>query len=287
VASVFLTGASGFVGTRVRALLEHRGHEVHIVNRGAVPPAALRDAESYRHALEQCSVVLHLAALTGKAPRQDYWSVNVEGSRILLEAAQRAGVRRVILTSTIAVRFPEPRYWYAQSKAEAERLVKKSGMAFVVVRPTMVGGRGSPVLQGLARLADLPLIPVPGGGQVRVQPILVNDLAEMMVALVETEQFDGQVLEVGGREAVPLRELLERIRLRRRGRRAPLLPLPAGILRLGLDALERLSWRLPPLTVGQLATFRFDGTAVPNPFWEARRAGLAGLDAIVEQSVTA
>jgi uncharacterized protein YbjT (DUF2867 family) len=230
-------------------------------------------------------LVIHLAAVTGRAPRSSYWKTNVEGTRVLLAAAKDGGVRRFVLVSTVAVRFPEPRYWYAQSKAEAERLVQQSGLPFVIVRPTMVGGRGSPVLRGLERLAGLPVIPAPAGARALVQPILVDDLAEMIGDLVTTERYDGGTLELGGREAVSLEELLQRIRTRRRGRRAPVLPLPAGALRVLLSALEGLWWRLPPLTVGQLASFRFDGTAMHNPFWEARRAALAGLDTILDRSL--
>ena len=179
MATVFLTGGSGFVGRRVASLLEARGHRVAQLIRRGPHEGDLLDDESHAQLMQGADVVVHLAAATGKVPPAEYARTNVEGTGSILRAANRAGVPRVLFISTIAVKFSDTsRYFYAESKAKAERLVASSGLRYTIVRPTMVGGAGSPVITGLARLAGLPLIPVFGGASCRVQPIARDDLAQ-------------------------------------------------------------------------------------------------------------
>jgi nucleoside-diphosphate-sugar epimerase len=289
---VFLTGAAGFVGRHVAVALERRGHRVTGLDRAAgdedsgLVRADMLDPDRYRAALAPADVVVHLAATTGKAPPPVYARTNVDGTRALLEASAAAGVSRFLFFSTIAVTFADTRrYAYAQSKMAAERLVATSGLKHVIVRPTIVAGPGSPVMAGFAKLARLPVIPAFAGARARVQPILVDDLAQYVVDIVEEGRFAGEVLELGGPEIVTLRELLDRFHRRLRGRAARFVYVPLGPVLPVLAALERIALAAVPVTVGQLATFRFDGVIQPSAVWEARRPRLATLDAMIAASV--
>jgi NADH dehydrogenase len=237
---------------------------------------------SYEPRLAGVDVVVHLAALTGKAAPAEYTRVNVEGTSALLGAARRAGVGRFLFCSTIAVTFSDRRrYFYAESKLAAERLVQESGIPATVIRPTIVAGSGSPVMARLATLAALPIVPAFGGARVRIQPILVDDLADFVVDIVESDRLAGQVLELGGPEVLSLRDLLDRMHRRARGRPARFFPVPLGCVLLPLRVLERVAYAALPLTIGQLATFRFDGISRPNALWEARRTRLAAVDRMI------
>jgi NADH dehydrogenase len=234
-------------------------------------------------------LVLHLAAVTGKAAPETFHRTNVIGTRALLAAARAADVRRFIFVSTIAVTFPDTRrYPYAQSKIEAERLVMAGPLPWTILRPTMVAGPGSPVFRGLARLATLPLIPAFGGAHARVQPIMVDDLAERIGDMVESSQCDRQTLELGGPEILSLRSLLGRLRRHldpRRPARFVNVPLFPILNVLGL--LEQVFLGAVPLTAGQLATFRFDGLAKALPAVLDRGRPLAGIDEMIRASFTA
>jgi nucleoside-diphosphate-sugar epimerase len=273
MARVLVTGASGFLGARVCRALEARGHRVLGLQRQPstdprVVEGNLLDPATYESRLAGIDAVVHLAAVTGKAPPGEYFRVNVEGTRTLVDAMKRAGVERLLFCSSIAVTFPDiRRYYYAQSKAEAERLVAHSGLRFTTIRPTIIAGEGSPVISKLESLASLPVVPLFGSGQTKVQPIDVSDLAQQIVAIVEADRFNGETLELGGPELVTLRELLDRLHRRRHRRAAWFLPLPLGLIVPALSLLERVAYGALPLTVGQLATFRFDGVsrAVPAP----------------------
>ncbi len=286
MSALFISGASGFVGRALLRSLPQAHHDIRCLTRHpdeltrAVPPRAgwqyvagsLEDPRPWETALSGCDTVLHLAAATGKEPRNRYYSVNLEGTRLLLEAARRAGVERFLYVSSIAAGFPDRRhYHYAQSKLQAEVAVKASPLDYLILRPTMVLGPGSPVLEGLIKLAGGPAAVVFGAGRVRVQPIHVEDLSRMLVALLERRPFGRLTLEAGGPELLPLTDLLRRIRQSVRGRSGPLVHLPLGLIRALLALVEPALFSVLPLTAGQLALFANDGVA--------EDAGLPGLAA--------
>ena len=109
---VFVTGASGFIGTHLVSLLLEREHSVTALVRspGRVPQACeavvgdITDRRAYRHALRHCDAVLHLAAeyRLGPGDRKAMFAANVEGTRELLDAAIAAGVERVVHVSSTA-----------------------------------------------------------------------------------------------------------------------------------------------------------------------------------------
>jgi hypothetical protein len=112
----------------------------------------------------------------------------------------------------------------------------------------------------------------------------VDDLACLIADLVESGT-ESATFEFGGPEILSLRDLLGLLHRRLRDRPPRFVPVPVSMVIPILAVLERLALRAVPVTVGQLATFRFDGTAKPNPFWEARRARLTGIEEMVARSL--
>lgn len=171
-----VTGATGFVGSHVARLLIERGDDVHAIVRAGSRPEALSgldltrvpgdmlDRRSIRRAMRGIERVFQIAGTTSLAtPRAQAFATNVEGSRIVLEEALRAGVQRVVYTSSVAAVGPSPagasadetavwdagRYAiaYVDSKHEAEivalRLLAR-GLPLVIVNPAHVLGAGDP-----------------------------------------------------------------------------------------------------------------------------------------------
>jgi NADH dehydrogenase len=275
---IFLTGATGFLGRHLLARLAAAGtFEVRCLARDpARLPAAARSAgvafvpgdlreAPLEPALAGCDAVVHLAARTGRARWRELEAVNVEGTRRLLEAARRAGTPRFLHVSSIAVTYPERRHYpYARSKEAAEALVRRSGLDWAIVRPTVVFGPGSPAGRNLLALAKAPVMPLFGGGRSLVQPVHVDDVASAILALLAAPAWGGRTLDVGGRDALPFGDLLRGLRVRLTGRRGPAVSVPLGPL-LPLLALAEgplLPWL--PVTAGQLYAFRHDGVAAKD-----------------------
>ncbi len=275
---LFLTGGSGFVGQRVVRCLADAGHsDVRVlmrdVGRIALPAGwrAIRGSldapDVWAAELRGVETVMHLASPTGKARRAEYLHTVVEGTRQLLERAERAGVARFLFVSSCAAGFTHRRYYhYAEAKLAAEGVVRASRLETLIVRPTMVFGRGSQVLAGLRTMAMLPRSVVFGSGQHLVQPIGVDDLAALLVGALDLFAWNGATITAAGPEALTLDALMLRIRAAvADAGPVGVIHLPLAPIRELLGMLEPLLLPLLPLTAGQLATFANDGRGDAHP----------------------
>ena len=267
--SILITGASGFLGRSLLKQIAGTADRVVCFGRRRPQNAGLEfvegdllQPEHCRKAVQGCDTLLHLAAVTGKQKPDEYFRVNTEGTRVLLAAAKEAGVASFLYVSSIAVKFADRfPYPYAESKRRAEALVRSGGIPWTIVRPTMIFGPGSPVEQGLKKLALLPVMPMFGDGQVPVQPVFVDDAARV---IAELPPGSGTV-EIGGPEVLTIEELLLRMRQAAGITNRRVMHLPLGPIAACLAAVEPVLRPLMPLTAGQLATFANAGTAEPSP----------------------
>ena len=300
--TLFITGISGFVG---RALLERleprrvpdgkgeRPERVLGLSRNVTAVSQpnvelvrgdLARPEAWAVRLAEAEIVVHMAAAVGKVRAEEHERVNVEGTRLLLEAAKEAGVRRFLYVSTIAATYPElDHYPYGRAKARAEELVRASGMEWSILRPTVVLGPRSPAWSSLARLARLPVMPVFGSGEARVQPVAVEDLADAIAAWIDDDELVGLEVDLGGPDVLAFGDFLARMRRALKGSSGPALHLPARALIRLLAPLEGALLPVLPLSAGQLYAFVYDSVAAPNPLMERMVGGMRGVDAMIAE----
>lgn len=276
--AIFITGCNGFIGTRLlRQLLPHISERVFCLVHSRVDAframqfsraidiveGGMNDVAAYAACLARCDTVVHLAAATGNAGPRQFEEVNVQGTARLLDACRRGGVRNIVFLSTIAVTFSDKkRYYYAQSKQEAEQLVRDSGLNFLILRPTIVVGAGGKAWEGLLKLATLPCVVVFGDGKPLIQPIYVDDLVKIISDMILAKRYRNEILEVGGPERVSMIEFLRRIHLAHLGQEPiGILKIPLGMLTAVLTLVETVVGPIWPLSVGQLASFKNDGCA--------------------------
>lgn len=291
--TLFLTGASGFIGQRTLPRLVDAGHELRCLtrspreDRGAITwvEGDLTRPETYASALEGADAVVHLGALTGKAPADEHLRVNQAGTEALARAAAAAGVERFVFVSTIAARYPETRaYPYARAKAAAEATVRASDLAWTILRPTIVLGPASPLYGSLAGLAKAPVTPVFGDGRTRIQPIHVQDVADAVVDTLDDPETVRQAIDLGGPDVLTFDGFMKKLRAAQGKGEGPLLHLPVGLATFALSLLEPVLLPVLPVTAGQLYAFRYDGLAEATPFLQARLPKMANLDDQIAQS---
>ncbi|MWV58517.1 NAD-dependent epimerase/dehydratase family protein [Rathayibacter sp. VKM Ac-2754] len=269
---VLVTGASGLLGGAVAAGLVAQGHEVRTFQRRASGVAgatdargSLTDPRAVEEAVAGSDAVVHLAAKVSLAGDPgDFDRVNVDGSRRLLAAAARAGVRRFVQVSSpsvahagssIAGADAEPadperaRGDYARTKARAELLALAAdapGFAVVAVRPHLVWGPGDTQLVARiverARAGRLPLL---GDGQALIDSTYLDNAASAIVAALDrAEDVHGQAYVVTNGEPRPVAELLAGI-CRAAGVEPPSWSVPASVARTAGSLIERV-WAVRP-----------------------------------------
>ena len=151
----------------------------------------------------------------------------VRNTKRLFQAAREAGVRRVVHVS-ITNPSVESSLAYFSGKAELEEALQASGLSFTILRPTVLFGREDILINNIAwMLRTFPLFAIPGDGSYRLQPIFVDDLAELAVR-AGAEQ-ENEVVNAIGPETFTYRELVETIG-KCIGHRRPIVSLPPSIV---------------------------------------------------------
>ena len=299
MASLFLTGASGFLGGRILehirpddysaiTLLSRRAPALptHLASSDKVTIicAGIDDTDKYAQHMGPDTRIIHLAAVTGKADRETFLKVNVDGTRILLEAAVNAAVEGFLFVSSIAVSFTDRQgYHYADSKEQAERYVRQSGLRYCIARPTIILGAGSPIWDSFAALAKSSLIVLPGNGKISIQPVDVDDLAGQLLQITNSNRFNNEILEMGGPEALSMDDFVRRIHRQLKGGEARIIHLPLGMILAPLRLAEKLlPASLLPVSSGQFASFNNEGTAKSNDLVESNSADMKTVEDMLD-----
>jgi nucleoside-diphosphate-sugar epimerase len=252
---MLITGATGFIGSRLANLALVRGYTVKTLSRadwGDTPPvpASQRHLGSLpgqipQEALKDVDVIAHCAAGM-QEDEKIAAAVNVEGTVRLVDLAIQQGVETFIFLSSQSAR-PDALSAYGRTKYAAERaLLSKDGVNIIILRPGLVTGPGSNGLyQRLSRMVEsLPILPLVGGGRAIVQPIHVDDLCDAIFKCDQmAPQLKNMVLNLGHPQGVTLAEFLQAIALARLGQRKPALSIPIWLVEIAVRLVEAL--RIP------------------------------------------
>lgn len=259
---VAVTGASGFVGQHLVRHLASQGHEVRGLSRGGDGLARVRAAggeavrgdvtepASLKPLVEGCDAVVHLVAIIRERGAQTFDAVIRGGAANALDAARNAGVRRFVHQSALGAA-DEPRYPYLRAKWQAEEAVRASGLAWTVLRPSILFGEGDHVFTLLADMAaKQPVMPVIGSGDMRLQPLGVGDLARIVERCLRDPATAGRTYDLGGPERVRYEDMVKAA-MEASGHRRATVRMPVPLMRLAAQGMA-LVLREPPITPGEL-----------------------------------
>jgi nucleoside-diphosphate-sugar epimerase len=261
---VLVTGGSGYLGETVVAKLRQRGDTVRVLDLVDNESRAtdvefvrgdIRDEKAVRAAVEGVDIVHHDVAQVPLAKdREQFWSVNVEGARILLSAALDAGVKKVVLVSSSAIYgvpptnpvdlqvTPRPQEAYGTAKLAAETVAKEfieRGLDIAIVRPRTVLGHGRlGIFQILFEWVrrGRPIYTL-GAGDNQYQFVHADDLVEVCL---RADQTPGSRVFLAGTDRFgTMRELLEGL-VRHAGTKSPIRALPFKVTQLAMAATSKL-----------------------------------------------
>lgn len=246
---LLLTGATGSIGSRLLPLLLERGEDVRCLVRDPRRLGARRvdvqialgdlgdlsDPHTMRQSLRGVDTVVHLAASIRDQPPRRLEELNGLATVRLLQAAERARVRRFVFFSALDTGAAQ-RTRFFRAKWVAERAVESSPLETSVFAPSVVYDQSDPWITLLRRFSFLPVLPVSGEGRAAFQPIWAGDVAECVVAALAGEAMAPRY-ELAGPETMTYDEMADLVsRVAGRPRELVHLPLPA--VRAGLGALR-------------------------------------------------
>jgi NADH dehydrogenase len=183
-----------------------------------------RRPETLRDAVVGAEVVVHLAGALVPRRGESLRQANVDATRAVVEAAAAAGVKTCVYLSFPGAD-PASKNQYLGSKGMAEAVIQQAGFAGAILRVPMILGPASPALVQLRRMARAPLLPLVGGGAVRLQPIAEADVLSAIAWAIAAAARPLRVLNLVGPETLTYAELVRRVN-KRLGTRPRVLHIP-------------------------------------------------------------
>jgi len=261
---VTIFGGSGFVGRNLVRSFVKRGWRVRVAVRrpdlafhlqplGGVGQiqavqANVRYPDSIARAVNGADVVINLAGLLTQSGRQSFEAVQVFGSRAVAKAAKEAGVGTLIHMSTIGADVDSPSV-AASSRARGEAAVLEVFPQAVITRASVIFGKQDSFFNRFAKLATmLWALPLIGGGETKLQPVFVGDVAEAIARIAEGAGQRGAIYEFGGPQVASFKTLTQFV-CAQTERSPALIPVPfaaAKLMALSTEIAKTVSLGLLP-----------------------------------------
>jgi uncharacterized protein YbjT (DUF2867 family) len=270
-------GGSGFLGRRIVRRLAADGAEVRVAvrhperaarlveggeaGRVSAVHADVWDEATVAPAVAGADAVVNTVGHYVERGDASFEAIHGQGARHVAEAAAAAGARGLVHISGIGAD-PKSDSPYVRARATGERLVREAFPAATILRPSVMFGPDDAFLNTLAALARvMPALPLFGSGEVRLQPVYVDDVAAAVGKALATPAAAGQLYELGGPRAYTYKALV-RLVLEQTGRARLLLPVPYAVW----HALAAVSAPLPrrPISRDQVRLMQKDNVVSPG-----------------------
>ena len=280
---ILVAGGSGFIGAAVVRRLVSEGVDVAVMTAHPARSGSrieglgakmvegdIRDAGSLDQSLAGVEAVVQSLSFPNypmEKPRKGYtfWEFEAKGTERLVSAAARASVGKFVFSSGVGAAPDAPKHWF-RAKWAGEEAIRASGVPHAIIRPSWAFGPEDRALNRFVQFHRwLPIVPLVGDGGQRLQPVFIDDVAEVFARAVRPDGPEG-TYELGGPEVMTMNDVI-RTMMEVRGRRkptihlSPILPKMAGFF---LQVLPK-----PPLTPAAVDFLTADAVADVDPLVEA------------------
>lgn len=267
-------GGGGFIGRHLVRRLGKAGMVVRVPSRhvsrlgylrtagvvGQIVPEIVSsfDEAELAATVQGADIVINLIGILAEGGRNSFNRIHTSLPARIAEAAQAAGVKRLIHVSALGADADSPSA-YAKSKAAGEAAVRAAFPAATIIRPSIVFGPEDKFFNRFAAMAKVsPILPLIGGGHTKFQPVYVGDVADGIMAAATAPDAPGKTYEFGGPAVYSFRELMELL-LAEIGTKRLLVPVPWGLARVQAAIAEYVPGK--PLTRDQVELLKVDNVA--------------------------
>ena len=276
---IAITGGTGFVGSHLAARLDPT-QTVVISRRTGID---VENVDALAAAFEGCEVVVHAAGINREIGDQTFQRVHVDGTRAVVEAAQRAGVKRIVIVSFLRAR-PNCGSGYHETKWAAEELIRASGIDHTILKASMMYGHGDHMVDHVSRAVKTwPVFGTVGYRDRTVRPIPIEDFVDVLIAAAKG-RIPEPTVAVMGAEELPLRQAVKRI-ADVAGRHPLFVPIPVWSIRLLAQVTEWLM--IVPLVAKAQAQMLAEGVSEPAPWAPEAPADIRPSHRFTEASIRA
>jgi uncharacterized protein YbjT (DUF2867 family) len=275
VMMILITGATGYIGRHLVSRLVAQGERPrclvrNIKHASSILPAGTLEfvqgdttsPASLETAVQGVDTIVHAAFITAdhkQSAGNHYQETNVQGTANLVEAAKKAGVKRILVISGLGTK-PDKPGSYMQGRYLAEKMVKESGLDWTIIQPSVLFGKDAPFIKGLTDLIrTAPVVPLIGGGKVMFQPIYVEDVVTVIIkVLQEPERTKNKTYTIGGPAYYSFTQVIDAL-LQAMHKKRIKVPTPTPLVGIGAAVMEAVLPK-PPLTKAAMTLFTFDNT---------------------------
>ncbi len=259
--TIFIAGATGFVGSHIAKKFIANGHKaIGLVHKRSAEnvkglpteqrEGSILDLNSLRAAMKGADAVADAVGIIKEVKGKTFDGIHRQGVENLIAAAKENGIKRFILISALGADtgIDTP---YFRTKEAGEKVLAASGLNWTIFRPSMIFGPGDGfATEMLAMMKKAPFMPVAGDGNYKLQMVYIADVAECVVKSLDKPETFSQTYCLGGPDIMTMNEALDFLMRWKNIRRAKI-HIPFALMR-PMAALMQKILPNPPVTPDQL-----------------------------------
>ncbi|MGI0046214.1 MAG: SDR family oxidoreductase [Nitrosotalea sp.] len=207
MSKISISGASGFVGQNIGHFLARNGFELVALTRnravdfGRTVISKDLTERNLANSVKGSVAMLHFIGTGRQSTGSDYETVNVNLTRNAISLCKRAGIKKLVYLSGLGVD-KKSTSGYFISKFKAEQEIIQSGLDYTIFRPSYIIGKGDPLSQTLSEQIASNYVVIAGSGKYRLQPILVSDVARVVMKSISDRKFSRKIIDLVGPKTV-------------------------------------------------------------------------------------